>query len=381
MTPSLRIEPVDGSKALKQFVLVPVDLYRHDPHWVRPLTLERLQHLSPKHNRMFEHAEVRMWTALRGDKAVGRISAQVDQLVQQHVKKGLGHFGMFECEDNPETAKALFTTAETWLQEKGMQEVSGPFDLSVNEQVGILVDGFDTPPMVMMGHALPYYQALLEANGYGKEKDVYAYILDITNRFPEKIQRIYQAARKSKRIRMRNLDMKNYTQDIELIMDIFNDAWSENWGFVPFTPAEARQTAKALKPVVRTDGVFICEYDGVPAAMFVTVADLNELIRDMNGSLFPFKWMTLLYNLHRVHETRFRVPLMGTRKHLQGTTAGALMSFIMIEEARRNGVYHGIKWSELSWILEDNKPMINILEQIHCKRYKTYRIYGKKLAA
>lgn len=372
------IRPVSGKADLKTFIRVPFPLYKDDPNWVPPLMVERLESLGPK-NPYFKHAEAQYWIAERAGKPVGRISAQTDTLVHRTIDPRLGQFGLFECENDPAAAKALFAAAEHWLKARGMTRAQGPFNLSVNEECGLLVDGFDTPPMVMMGHALPYYQKLYREAGYSKAKDMYAYGLGITEGFSRRVMRFVEMAQRNKAIEIRDIDMKHYGRDLDHFFSIFNDAWSGNWGFVPFTEAEARHAAKTMKPLVRPHLVRICFYKGEPAAFMVTLPDLNHWIRDFGGKLFPFNVFRLLWRMKMQPWERLRVPLMGVRKPLQGTIAGGGMVFLLIETIRAEAVKRGGKFGELSWILEDNTAMNKILVEIGCTIYKTYRIFEKKL--
>jgi len=382
MSPStpLRIEAVSPATRFDRFLNLQHLTYRHDPNWVPPLRIECLERVFPRKNPVFEHLEAGFWIATRNGLEVGRISAQVDRLAQQAAHPGLGYFGMFECENNLETALALFQQAEAWLREHGMSTVRGPFSLSINEESGLLVDGFDTRPMILMGHAPPYYQCLLEAAGYRKAKDLYAYLLDIRKRFSPDIYRLIARGEASPRIRMRRIDMKHYAREVAVLFSVFNDAWQDNWGFVPFTEAEMRHTAQSMKPLMQAHRVYICEYDGEPAAMMVTLPNINQFLTDLDGKLLPFGWAKLLWRLRFRYPVEVRVPLMGVRQALQKTRSGALMALMMIEASRREVSQRGGCWAELSWILEDNQAMCKLLDQIGCRIYKTYRIYEKSIS-
>lgn len=380
LTQDVRIEPVQGRAGLKRFVRAAFPIYGDDPCWVKPLMLERLDLLDAAKNPLFDHMRAAFWIAWRGDRPVGRISAQIDRLAQERIDPQLGYFGMFECIDDPAVASALFETAEGWLKAQGITRARGPFNLSVNSELGLLVDGFDTPPMLMMGHARPYYGRLVERAGYAKARDLYAYILDVRKTFPPVILRVVDIARRDPRITIRQIDLSRYDAELDTIMRLFNAAWAENWGFVPFTDAEAKHAAKSLKPLINPQFAQICEYDGEPAAFMITLPDINDWIADLDGRLLPFGWAKLLWRIKRFRPRRVRVPLMGVRPDLQRSRAGGAMAFLMIETIRAEVVARGGEWGELSWILEDNKGMNNILEQILSRIYKTYRIYEKALA-
>lgn len=377
---AIRIVKVDSRADLKTFIRLAEPIYKDDPNWIKALEMERLELLSPKKNPWFEHAKAQFWIAYRGERPVGRISAQVCDMVQELILKGLGQIGMYEAMDDAEVSAALFETAESWLRDQGMDRVQGPYNLSVNSECGLLIDGFDMPPMLMMGHARPYYATHFEAAGYSKAKDMYAYRLNISKGMPPFVTRITRLGENNKRLVIRPIDKRNYTAEVETFFDIFNDSWSENWGFLPFTDAEAAHASKSMRPLIRDYMVRVCEYDGEPAAFMITLPNINALIQDLDGRLLPFGWAKLLWRLNRGCTTGVRVPLMGVRKKYQDTRIGGTMAICLIEHCRRGVVEHGGIWGELSWILEDNLGMRNILVQCGSVIYKTYRIYEKPLA-
>ncbi len=372
----LQIVKVENRKALNNFIRVLWPLYKDDPAWVPPLMLDRRMQLSPK-NPYFEHATFSSWVAYRNGKPVGRISAQIDQLHLDRYQDATGFFGMLEAENDSETFQMLMDTAETWLRKKGMRRVMGPFNLSINQELGMLVDGFDTPPMIMMGHALPYYAGRIEENGYRKEKDLLAYIIDTDFEPPPAMRAIM--ARSKKQVQTRSLRKSDFKEELKLIRDIFNDAWSQNWGFTPWTNAEFQHLGKDLKMLVDEDLVSFASVDGEPAAFMVILPNINEVIRDLNGRLLPFGWLKLLWRLKVKYPKTARAPLMGVRRRYHDSLLGAALAFSMFASLKSSAIKRGIKQVELSWILEDNKGMRNILETITGRVYKTYRIYGKNL--
>jgi len=382
---SLRVRPVEGRRALKRFIRVPDAIFRDDPAWVRPFMMERLALLDAKKNPYFAHGEAAYWIAERGGRPVGRISAQRDRFVEERRGERIGHFGVFDCLEDHDAASALFEAAETWLKACGCSKVEGPFNLSINGECGLLVDGFATPPTLMMGHARPYYSTLVEAQGYRKLRDLYAYELDLLKGPPERITRFVEANKRKPEYRLRPIAMKRYEEELATIVDIFNDAWASNWGFVPLTSAEARHLAQEIKPLVDPEGVQICDYQGEPVAMMVTLFDFNSLARDLQGRLLPLGWAKLGGRLLGLHlrgrlPRRVRVPLMGVRQRLQNTPRGAAVALMVIEAIRQAYVARGAEWAELSWILEDNTGMRDILDEIGAYIYKTYRVYEKPLA-
>lgn len=373
----LDVIPVKGHRALRQFIRLPWSIYSNDSAWVPPLLLERRQHLSPR-NPYFEHAQFHSWIAYRNGDAVGRISAQIDKLHLQRYKDNTGFFGMIEAEDNKETFQALLDTAEDWLRDHGMRRVLGPYNLSINQEPGLLVEGFDTPPCLMMGHARPYYATRIAENGYKNEKDLFAYRLDPHFTPPRTMQLITQRAKN--RVQIRSLRKSHFDEDLNIIQDIFNDAWSQNWGFIPFTEAEFEQLGREFKLLVDFELVKIAEVDGEPAAMLVVMPNVNEAIRDLNGRLLPLGWIRLLWRLKVKHPKTARVPLMGVRRCYQDSRMGAALALMMIEAVRAPGIKRGLQEVELSWILEDNKGMCSIIESIGGIAYKRYRLFSKELA-
>ena len=373
---SLQIVKVEDRRARNTFIRLPWSLYRDDPMWVPPLLLERRMHLSPK-NPYFEHATCRFWIAYRDGKPVGRISGQVDQMHLERYRDASGFFGMLEAEDNIETFKALFNTAESWLRSQGMVHSRGPFNLSINQECGLLVSGFDTPPSMMMGHALPYYARRIEQCGYSKEKDLLAYIVEGDVEYSATRKMLLKRAKG--RIKTRPLRKKYFQEDLDIVFSIFNDAWSDNWGFVPFTPKELEHLANDLKLLINDKLVSIAEVDGEPAAFIVALPNLNEVIQDCNGKLLPFGWLKILWRLKIKYPETARVMLMGVLSKFQNSLLGAALAYEVIGDVQKAVIKCGIKEAELSWILEDNMAMRNIIRDGGAREYKTYRIFSKDL--
>ena len=372
----IRIEPVKNQVGLKQFVRVPTDIYRSDPVWVPPLFVERLQFFSSK-NPYFKHARWQCWVAYRGSVPVGRISAQIDELHLARYGSRTGFFGSLEAEDSAEVFQALFKTAEAWLQAEGMMKVQGPFNLSINQECGLLIKGYDDPPMVMMGHARPYYPEHVEANGYQKAQDMLAYRIGIHFPLPSGVTRFLNKAKDS--VRIRPLRRELLQEELGIIKEIYEEAWAENWGFLPFTDAEFAEMGQHLKLLVEDDFVQIAEIDGIPSAMLVAFPNLHEVIHDLQGRLWPLGWFKILWRMKVGYPTTGRVALMGVRRRFQSSPMGALMAYGMIEAVRQAGLRKHIEQVELSWILEDNKRMRHILESLGAEPYKTYRLYEKSL--
>lgn len=371
----ITILPAGGGTPLRRFIRLPARLYADDRHFVPPLELERLEALRPGRNPWFEHGEAQFFLAVRGGRDVGRISAQIDRLVKE---PALGFFGLLAAEDDPAVIAALFAAAERWLRERGRTRVRGPFSLSINEETGLLVDGFDTPPMVFMPHDQRYMAGRVEAMGYAKVKDVIAYLYDVVQGFPEEVMRLVRRA-ENRGIRIRQIDMRRIDEEFALVMDIFNDAWSQNWGFVPYTCAELTHMARALRPVLDPACTAIAEYEGRPVAFAILLPNFNELIHDFRGRLLPFNWLKLLLRLKRGVRTG-RLPLMGVRRSFSRGLLGGMVPLALIHSLQVKVKPMGIRKAELSWILEDNLPMRRIIEALGGNAYKTYRVYEKQLS-
>jgi len=379
MSSGVTIRPVETRADRKAFVDLVWDLYRDDPAWVPPLKDEVHGLITPGKNPWFEHAKAQLWLAERGGKPVGRISAQVDELVEQHMGEGTGQWGMFEARD-AEAAAALIAAAEEWLRKQGMTRALGPISLSIWDEPGLEIAGFDEPPTVMMGHHRPEYQGWIEAAGYAKAKDLLTYEVDIANWWDERIGRLIAMGEKNPRIRIRMVDKSRFAEEARIILNLLNDAWSDNWGFVPLTESEIAYAGKKLKPIIYNELVRVAEYDGEPVAFMITLPDINELTRDLDGELFPFGWAKLLWRLRKPRTKRARVPLMGVAKKLQGTRLASQLAFMLIEFTRREVVAKfGVEVGEFGWILEDNKGMLSIAELPGARVNHRYRLYEKAL--
>ena len=375
------IRPVVTKADRKQFVNLAWDVYRDDPAWVPPLKDEVHGLIDPKKNPWFEHARAMLWLAERDGKIVGRISAQVDELVLEHMGAGTGQWGMFEALDG-EAATVLIATAEEWLRAQGMTRSMGPISLSIWDEPGLLISGFDQSPMIMMGHHRPAYQGWIEGAGYAKAKDLLTYEVDIRPEAQGVMARLVAAGEKNPRIRIRPVDKSKFHDEVSIILNLLNDAWSDNWGYVPLTPAEIAYAGKKLKPIIYPELVRIAELDGAPVAFMLTIPDVNELTRDLNGELFPFGFVKLLWRLRKPRTKRIRVPLMGVAKKLHGTRLAGQLALMLIEHIRRDAVgKYEATHGEFGWILEDNQGMMSIAELPGATVNHTYRIYEKVLSA
>ena len=373
----VEIRQVTDSRDLKAFIEVPWAIYGDDPNWAPPLKFERKGAFSEK-NPFFEHARWQAWLAYRDGVPVGRISAQVDSLYLELHDAHTGFFGMIEAPEDPEVFAALFGAAGGWLKEQGMQTALGPFNLGINQEIGCLVEGFNSPPYVMMGHARPYYGALIEGQGYEKAQDVLSYVLTKEMfALPDIVQRMVK--RQAGKMKLRQVDRKNKAAELETLRSIFNDAWSGNWGFVPFTENEFNAVGKELFMIMPPDFSWIVEVDGEPAAFIVLIPNLNEVIADLDGRLLPFGWAKLLWRLKVRSPKTARVALMGVRQKYQNTRLGPALAFRTIQALYEPTMKRNMEMMEMSWILEQNKGIRNIIEKIGGVVSKRYRLYRKSL--
>lgn len=385
MPGQLTIRPIETRGAdLKAFVALPYRLYRDDPNWVPPLKGDATKKLIAGKNGWLSHARQQLFLAERDGRVVGRVSAHIDMLAlempaDQGFGPGTGQFGYFDAED-AEAAAALIATAEGWLKDQGMTRVLGPISASIWEEPGLLIEGFDHPPTIMMGHNSPAYRPWIEGAGYTPVKQVKTYELDVTKEFPPLVGRIVAAGERNERIRVRQVDKSKFDEEAAIILHILNDAWSDNWGFVPFTQPEIDDIGVMLKPIVYNDLIMIAEYDGKPVAFMITLPDLNEAIAPLKGNLLPFGWAKLLLFLRKPKVKTMRVPLMGVLKELQSSRMASQLAFMMIEYIRRAAVAkYGAQRSEIGWVLDDNQGMNAIADAIESTVNKEYTIYEKAL--
>jgi hypothetical protein len=382
--PALTVRPVVTKADTNAFVELAYRLNGNDPHWVAPLRDEVKATIDPNKNGWFSHAEAQLFLAERGGKVVGRISAHIDRLAlemppEQGFGPGTGFWGLFEAED-AEVATAVIGAAEQWLRDRGMTRALGPVSLSIWEEPGLLVKGHDHSPTVLMGHHPAHYQGWVEAQGYAPAKKLVTYDLDITQGFPPLVQRIVAAGEKNARIRIRKVNKARFDEEAAIILAILNDAWSDNWGFVPLTKPEVDDVGKKLKPLVFEDLIRIAELDGEPVAFMVTLPDFNEPLRPLKGSLLPFGWLKLLLWLRKPKAKTMRVPLMGVVKRLQSSRMASQLAFMLIEYIRRAAVpRYGARRGEIGWILDDNQGMLAIAETIESQINREYLIYQKSL--
>ncbi len=380
----VEIRPVSGAKQRAAFVDLGRRFAAETPNHVPQLRREQLELVDPDKNPFFAHARVQFFIAYRGETPVGRISAHIDEVaLQQPAEQGFGPgtgmFGYFDADD-AEVAGALLARAETWLAKEGMTRVLGPISLSIWEEPGLLVQGQDHAPMIMMGQHPAHYAGWIETAGYGRAKTLLTYELDITKPFPPLVQRIVASGYRNERLVMRQPDMKNLEKDWRAVLGILNDAWSSNWGFVPFTEAEIQYAAKKMKPIIFPGLNRIIELDGEPVAFMLVFPDINRLLARINGRLLPFGWARLLRWLRKPKPADVRVPLMGVVKAHQNSRLASQMAFMMISDIRDVTLAEfGGKRAEIGWILEDNQGMVAIADTIGASANREYAIYERAL--
>lgn len=378
------IEPVGDKRGRAAFVDLGRAFAARLPHFVPQIRSEQIELVEPAKNPFFGHARVQLFIAKRGGKNVGRISAHIDELAlampaDQGFGPGTGFFGYFDAEDEA-VARALLAAAEAWLAGEGMRRVLGPISLSIWEEPGLLVKGQDHAPMLMMGHHPAHYAGWIEAAGYARAKTLYTYDLDITSGFGPLVQRLVQSGLKNARINVRRVRKADWDSEVAIILGILNDAWSDNWGFVPFTAQEVAYAGKKLRPLIFEELNMIAEVDGRPVAFMLTWPDLNAPLAKIRGKLFPFGWITMLRWLRAPRRAGMRVPLMGVVKELHNTRMAGTLAFMMIEAIRVEATttFQSTR-GELGWVLEDNQGMVAIADTIQSTVNREYAIYERVL--
>ena len=380
------IELVEGKAGRAAFVDTGRDFAAREPHWVPQLRSEQLELVNPEKNPFFGHAAHQLFLARRGSKPVGRISAHIDRLAlelprEQGFGPGAGMFGYFDAEDET-VAHALLKRAEEWLASQGMNRAIGPISMSIWEEPGLLVKGQDHDPMIMMGHHPAIYREWIESAGYSRTKTLLTYDLDVTSDFPPLIRRIVQSGQRNDRITLRPVDVSRWDEEVETILAILNDAWSNNWGFVPFTNAEIAYAGKKLKPIIHPDLNLIAELDGKPVAFMLTFPDMNDVLRKVGGKLFPFGWFHILRWLRKPRRMGMRVPLMGVLRELHNSRLASQLAFMMISQIREVAIAeYQTKRAEIGWILDDNQGMKAIADAIGSTVNREYAIYERSLAS
>jgi hypothetical protein len=386
MADKIDVTPVVGKADLDAFIDLAYRLNGSDPNWVPPLRADMVELLTPGRNPFHDHARVQYFLARRGGQVVGRISAHIDELAlaqppEQGMGPGTGNWGLMEAEDEA-VMHALIARAEQWLRGQGMTRVLAPFSMSVWEEPGLLTMGHDHPPMIMMGHHPARYQGWIESvGGYKVAKRLHTYDLHhVADGFPELVNRIVAMGEKNPRIAIRRVNKADFANEAQIIIRILNEAWSNNWGFVPFTETEKTYAGKKLRQVIIEGANMIAELDGEPVAFMMSLPDINTKLIGMRGRLLPFNWLKLLWWLRKPKSSNFRVPLMGVVTRLQNSRMASQLAFMMIEYIRRYAVAEcGARRAEVGWILEDNQGMVAIAHAIEANKNREYTIWEKPL--
>ena len=368
------VAPVRDAGSRKRFIRFPWRVYSEDDPWVAPLESDLRKLMSPDH-AFQQHADTQFFLALRDGEPVGRIAAAVNHVYNDFHDTRTGFIGLFESVDDQAVADALLKTSSEWLADRGMTEAIGPFNLSTNDEIsspGILLDGYDRPPVLLMSHNPPYYRDLFEGAGWEKRKDLLAYWLE--GSAPERLVRgASRLAGAIEGLRIRELEMKRLDEEVERIKEVYNSAWERNWGFAPLTDAEIQHLAESLKPIVDPRFALLAEVDGEPIAFALALPDYNQALRHVKGRLFPFGFLKLLWHRRKIDQAR--VFTLGVKPAYQRRGIDALLYLRVYQ----NGVSMGITKGEASWILEDNWGMRRGLERMGGYVYKTYRVYGRGL--
>ena len=370
----IKVIPVDNKKQLKDFILLPFKLYQKEPNWVPPLISDQKKFFNPKKNPYYDHSEVKLFLAQKDGETVGRISAHSNTQHNKEHNENIGFFGFFECIEEQEVANALFDAAFLWNSYRNFTAMRGPMNFSVNDECGLLIQGFDTPPMIMMPHNFPYYQKLYENYGFFKTMDLYAFISEYHS-IPERVAKMAEIITKRNNVQIRSLsyNKKQRKKDIETVFKIYTRAWQYNWGNVPMTKAEFDLLVAELLPIVDPDMVFIAEVNNQLAGFSLTLPNFNEVLKVMQGKVTPVSILKALKA--KKHITSVRVITMGIVKEFQGKGIDTLLYYYTFKKGLPKGYYR----SEFSWVLENNIPMINVAEKLGAKIYKTYRLYDKAI--
>lgn len=375
----LNISQIAIPKQAKRWLAVPYTVYAGDPNWIPQLNLLEKQRISPKHAPFFTFAEAAFFVASRGETPVGRITAQVNRRHLETHRDNTGHFGFFDCANDPEAAHALVGAASAWLKERGLERMMGPLSFSINEECGCLIEGFDSPPAMLMPHGKPWMGALLEQTGLAKEIDLFAYRTQ-PKQLPPRIAALAGRAERFGNVKLRHFDMRRYRAEIDLLVDIYNDAWSDSWGFVPFSTAEIDALARELRPFFRNEYGRFLMIDGEVVGFAVGLPDINGIIAPYRGRLFPFNWARLIWTMKRETWHTARIPFLGIRRAWRTTPRGSALVVLLVRDLvlQAAGRY-ALDWAEYSWVRETDSRMVSLGEAIAGPPAKTYRIYAKPL--
>lgn len=368
----VEIKSIQGKRDTELFIRFPWRLYKDDPYWVPPLRKEIQLKLDRSRHPFFDHAKMELLLARRGTSVVGRIAAIIDDRHNEYHNEHTGFFGMFECVEDYEVARALFLAAERWCKARGMNRIRGPMNLSMNDECGFLLEGFDSRPVFMMPYNPSYYLAFCERFGFVKAKDLYAYLKSGPG-IADRVGKLVERVKRNEHVVVRPMNMKNFKEEVERIKDIYNAAWELNWGFVPMTEKEIEFMAQQLKPIVEPRLALFAEVDGEPVGITLTIPDYNQVLKELNGTLGPINILKFLYYKRKI--SGLRSLIFGIKKEYRQTGINTVLYY----ETERAGTQLGYEWCEMSWNLEDNDLINRFDEAVGGKLYKKYRIYEKDI--
>ncbi|MCX7763218.1 MAG: N-acetyltransferase [Candidatus Kryptonium sp.] len=373
---SIEIRRVSSRKEMSLFVKFPYHLYKNHPYWVPPLLIEQKDLVDVKRNPFYKHSEAVFYLAFRNGQVVGRIAGILNHNHNEFHNENIGFFGFFESINDKDVSAKLFESVENWARSKGLDEVRGPVNPSTNDSCGILIEGFDKSPCFMMPYNYDYYPNLCESYGFEKAKDLYSYYISQEMLTPKVMQRLENGVElvlKRKNAVIRPVDLKNFDEEVKKVKEVYNNAWSKNWGFVPLTDDEINHIAKGLKQIVVPEITLFAEINGKPIGFSLSVPDINQALKGLNGRLLPFGIFKLMRNMKKI--TMIRVMIMGLVHEYRFSGIDAAFYYYTI----KNGIAKGFSEAELGWVLEDNEPMKRVAENLGSTPYKKYRIYTKKL--
>ena len=376
MADGLTVLPATGAAEIEQYIRFPFGLYSQFPHWVPPLLMERRDFLNPRKNPVYEYAEIQPFLARRGTRVVGTITAlENSRFGQFHpTERHVGFFGLYECERDPEASRALLAAAAGWLKARGLSVIRGPTNFTTNDVLGLLVEGFDDDPAILMPYNPPYYAEQLAQFGFSKAKDLYA--LEVrAEQYKGQLEALARRVLQNSRIRVRPVDLKRWNAELEFVRRCYNEAWANNWGFVPWTDRELAAIAKELKPLIDPRLAFVGEVDGQPAAIAIAVPDANEALKLARGHLFPLGLIKILWHVKVTRCRRVRVLALGVLPQYRRLG----LDGVLIQRMIQNGIPLGYQGAEVGWILEDNEAMLRPLRHIDARRTKVYRVYDRAL--
>lgn len=375
---TIEIRHHEPGKDVRAFIDAGYEVFRTDPAWVAPLEFELKERLSPSGNPFFQRGEAVLMTAWRNGRLVGRCSAQIDREHLRVHKDDTGFFGFFDTIDDDEVGQALIAEAEKWNVARGMKRLRGPLSLYINDEIGLLVEGFQHPPQIMMAHSRTWQDRVACACGLTKAKDLNAWRFEL-GKIPARALKAWNDVRAMPEIRMRSVDMHDLRREIDIVMDIYNDAWRDLWGVVPALPDEVKKVASDLRMILNPEMAFIAELEGRPVGMVIALPNLNEVAADLRGKLLPLGWLKLLWRLKVKGPKTGRLMMLGIRQELRGIRKYAGLSMAMYVEIAQRAHRLGYEWAELSWTLEDNRPISAGILAMGGRIYKKYRIYEKDI--